>query len=71
MSNGPIEFMGEHSEPVTPASEHGGAGGLIQPEPHAMTASEASNALMRAASTPTTMVTSWSTRSRAGSSRPR
>jgi hypothetical protein len=49
MSNGPIEWMGEHPAQVTPASEYGGASGLIQPEPHPLTASEASNALMRAA----------------------
>ncbi|MFC7494535.1 MULTISPECIES: hypothetical protein [unclassified Nocardioides] len=40
--------MGEHRDQHTPASEYGGADGLIQPEPHPMTPSEANTAIVRA-----------------------
>jgi hypothetical protein len=52
MSNGPIEFMGEGPAHEVPASELGGADGLIQPPPHEMTASEANAAIMRASLSP-------------------
>jgi|JI10StandDraft_1071094.scaffolds.fasta_scaffold68700_6 hypothetical protein len=48
MSNGPIEFMGESPDQHVPASDYGGADGLIQPPPHRMTASEANAAIVRA-----------------------
>ncbi len=49
MTSGPIEFLGEQPEHYTPPSEYGGDDGLIQPPPHPMSASEASQALTRAA----------------------
>lgn len=48
MMNGPIEFMGERPDHRVPASDYGGADGLIQPAPHRMTPSEANAAIVRA-----------------------
>ena len=48
MSNGPIEFLHDKPDHRVPASEYGEADGLIQPPPHAMTASEANAAITRA-----------------------
>ena len=48
MPTGPIEFMGERPVQFTPPSEYGGADGLIQPEPHVVTPSEANAAIVRA-----------------------
>lgn len=48
MSNGPIAYLGERPDQRVPASEYGGADGLIQPLPHRMTNSEANAAIVRA-----------------------
>lgn len=48
MTNGPIEYLGERSDQRVPISDYGGADGLIQPPPHAMTAGEANAAIVRA-----------------------
>jgi hypothetical protein len=49
MTSGPIEFLSESPAHEVPASEYGGADGLIQPSPHEMTASEVNSAMARAA----------------------
>ncbi|WP_395690679.1 hypothetical protein [Nocardioides sp.] len=48
MASGPIQYLGESAEQRTPASEYGGADGLIQPDPHTLTPSEANAAIIRA-----------------------
>ena len=44
--------MGESPAQEVPASEYGGADGLMQPPPHEMTVSEANAAMMRASLSP-------------------
>lgn len=51
MSDGPIEFLSDQEPHTVPASEFGGADGLIQPAPHVLTNSERSAALRRAGAT--------------------
>jgi hypothetical protein len=49
MPTGPIEFLSYRANQRIPATEYGGADGLIQPAAHTMTPSEATRVLARAA----------------------
>lgn len=48
MSNGPIDYLSDSAGQRTPPTEFGGYPGLIQPEPHDLTAAEAHGVLIRA-----------------------
>lgn len=48
MATGPIDYLSESNRPPTPPTEFGGYAGLIQPDPHDLTSSEALGVLIRA-----------------------